>query len=181
MRLRRVQRKGTLLDAELPALERSLRTFLRRKLPSRAADHDDLVADTIARLWEMRNRRDDLREFPSDAVQLRALARVILRHRIADLFRNEARAWAERSAEDVDNVASNEPAQEAQLMIDRMLRIVTRILANGDPKDRELLRMRRGPMGASDRKRLERLRTRLSQAIEVELGVDAKRLLREGS
>jgi len=179
---------------QLPEVERLLRSQVRRRLPSRRWEHDDLVNDTLLALsewmrrherehqaWVAGPRRDEDRE------AFFGLARVILQRRLADRFRLNAREWHRRV--DVDEgalaqVPSGGPSAERTVLLRRMLEITVGVLATLKPEDRDLIAVvatGTGPLealGPRERQRLKRARRKLVDAIIAELGAPAAELLR---
>src|SRR5690349_568603 len=87
-------------ESELPVIQRELGKYLRWRLPAWSADHDDLLSNALLGLTEQIRRRASTLppswfqpsspENDADRSHLHKLALVILRRRIADLFRSRA-------------------------------------------------------------------------------------------
>jgi DNA-directed RNA polymerase specialized sigma24 family protein len=139
---------------------------LRRLLRSRyrlVPDHDDLIQDTLLDLQVYLRTRE--LDGPPDS--LRALAFTILKRRVMDRFREEAKSYA---AGVID--ASPEPTtQSAETVASyrQLLVAVLGLIARMDPADRDLLldeaagSDRQSAMSAATRQRLSRLRGQLRE------------------
>lgn len=167
------------IEALLPGLRTHLLAYLRRHLPQLEADHEDLVQETLAGVvgWA---RRGERRKLP--APEAKALATVILKRRVADLFRVQARQWALHQAIDPKETSPTGP-DARQLLLTRALRCAVAFLADADPEDRELVTLLVGesswnrPLTAGERKRLQRLRGRLRTYILEHLGDSVSEIL----
>ncbi len=185
-------------ERTLPALARALRESLRRRMPSLAQLHDDLVNDALLGLAErVRTQpalcpvswlRDEDPEDEVDREHLTRLAHAILRRRAADLFRKRAREWALRvdtgdaPAESLG--ASSEVSAERRDTAGKLLRVCVGVIAELSDEDRALLLQSAGVAGGEDRaltdrerQRLRRARQRLHDAVRERLGAEALELL----
>jgi hypothetical protein len=180
-------------ESALPALHASLRTHAGRRLPHFPDRAEDLASDAIAGLvrW-VRAHRDRVpaswlaaAQPPAEAVEeLRKLAFAFLRRRMADAARGRARESAlEQSPESAEGESrTEEPEREALLR--RMVAVCARVLEGSEAEELELVAVsigserRSGAFDSAERKRLQRLRLRLSEAIRDELGASAAALLR---
>jgi RNA polymerase sigma-70 factor (ECF subfamily) len=173
-----------------------LLAYLKRRLPALRTDHDDLVSDALFGLTETIRRQSSA--FPLDWFQdiapvneperthLHKLAMVILKRRIADLFRKRA-SLPSLSTIDVltHEVADpNTPKPERSILLTAMLEITLSVLDKMHPEDRDLVAIVsnrtgvRKKLNARERQRLHRVRQRLNGEIARRLGADAKELLR---
>lgn len=181
---------------ELPAIRKELGAYLSRHLPGLRADHDDLVNDTLLALT--REMRDHSSAFPGSWFQpgppsneaershLHKLTMVILKRRIADLFRGRAPlSNLFVTGEHHPDVADPDvPTPERRVLLARMLGVTLSVLSGMQPEDRDLIAFIAGEAGvrkaldARERQRLHRLRTKLKDEIVRRLGADAADLLR---
>jgi DNA-directed RNA polymerase specialized sigma24 family protein len=177
----------------LPFIEAELRSDLARRSPRNRQDHDDLVNETLLQLsrWLERHPFQESltapRNHDDDAGELVALARVILRRRVADRHRMDAREWSRRvsaAAAERANVAPRARGPERELLLRQMLEITIGVLANLSSSDRDLIAIAgaagraASAMSPRDRQRLARARRRIRDAILRELGESVSRLLR---
>ena len=182
-------------EEELPAIARELRNFLVHRCPSLQGEHDDLVSDTLLALTQwMRRHETEPAETRPDCVtenerpSIHALAIVILKRRLADLFRLRSREWGRRVSIDASmlaSVPSRAVSVERALLLRRMLDITVGVLATLDSEDRDLLACatatlaRCRAMTPRERQRLWRARRKIAASIIAELGQPAADLLRE--
>lgn len=180
--------------AELPNIERELRKHLFHRLPSRRDTHDDLVNETLLAVseWMRTHGSPGLSSEPNPSIDderhaLMAFSKVVLKRRIADQFRLDAREWTRRldmDSNQLAGVAQEAPAIEHDVLIRRMLEITIAVLAKMPREDRDLIAFTAGgaegarALTARERQRLRRARVRISKAIVAELGSSAANLLR---
>lgn len=145
-----------------PQLEQFLRTRYRL-----VRDHDDLVQQTLSDLFRYLLNRN-ASETPPD--ELRALAFSILKRRVSDRFREEARNFALRSCHPGDH-ESLAPSTETVASYRELLTTVLGFIAEMNENDRSLLlneaigSERALAMPAAERQRLSRLRGQLRQLL----------------
>jgi DNA-directed RNA polymerase specialized sigma24 family protein len=183
-------------ELELPVIRNELGAYLSRRLSAWRADHDDLVSDTLLALT--REIRDRSSAYPGSWFQpkppaneaershLHKLAMVILKRRIADLFRKRA-PFSNMfvTGEQHPDVADPDvPTPERKVLLARMLEVTLSVLSGMQPADRDLIAFVAGEAGlrkaldARERQRLHRLRAKLRAEILRCLGADAADLLR---
>ena len=188
---------GPWWESELPAIRHELAHYLNRRLPAWIADHDDLLNDTLLSLT--RELRVHSSAYPNswfeavppsnddDRLYLRRLTTVILKRRIADLFRKrtpqaEVLVTGESPLEVAD---SKQPSAERRILLARLLQVTNDVLATMTPADRDLIALiatndrLRGSLDARERQRLHRLRSTLRNEIVRRLGNDVNDLLRD--
>ena len=182
-------------QAELPEIEGELRSYVAHRLPSRRGEHDDLVNATLLSLseWLRRHKGKPLATtvHPSgdgERRALSALAKVILKRRIADRFRLDSREWRRR-VDLGDDILANFPAETAPIertvLHRQMLEITIGVLATMTTEDRDLIAFGTAARGGEralnprERQRLRRARRRIADAIVGELGETAAVLLRD--
>jgi hypothetical protein len=183
-------------EAQLPAIERRMREFLGRRLPTLRQQHDDLVNESLAAMTERVKREPTLHprswyvpEGPVDEAErayLDRLAMAILRRRIADMFRQRARHWGDRDDDSaIDLAVAGDPSPDRAATLARMLRICVATLAEMSDEDRELITAQSNRDAGSvaraltdrERQRLRRARARLTEAIRDRMGADVDDLL----
>jgi len=184
-------------ESELPVIGKDLGAYVRRRLPAWREDHDDLVSDTLLALThEIRNHPS---AFPGSWFQpgpptneaershLHKFAMVVLKRRIADLFRKRARLSNVLVANDQyrDLADTGAPSPERKVLLATMLEVTLSVLSGMLPADRDLIAFVAGETGlraalnARDRQRLHRLRMKLKDEIMRRLGTHAADLLRD--
>ena len=182
-------------ESQLPELRKQLDFYIRKRLPARPADHEDLVSETFLSLCQQIRRRPEA--FPkswfqpvepasdTDRGYLQQLLIVILRRRIADLFRAETRTWS-ISQQNSEEMVEPRLDSETQTLFANMLTIVLHVLVDLTESDRDILALVSGTGGAfertlrpRDRQRLKRLRAKLAQEIKRRLGFEVSDLLTE--
>jgi DNA-directed RNA polymerase specialized sigma24 family protein len=171
------------------------RAFLRRKFARLAHIHEDLISEALlgvaTHLGEARPPgapsgwfgTDDPPE--EDQARFRALCFAILSRRVNDHFRSKVSRWLERShqlAEEQD-VPSPHPEPDAALDLRRAVSgVLSAIdaLSRGDQLllERAIFSDSLGPMVPSDRQRLHRLRSRLTERLTTRLGTNPLELIR---
>ena len=184
-------------ESELPVIGKDLGAYVRRRLPAWREDHEDLVSDTLLALTrEIRNHPS---AFPGSWFQprppaneaershLHKFAMVVLKRRIADLFRKRAplsKVLVDgEQYRDVADPGASTP--ERKVLLARMLEVTLSVLSGMPPADRDLIAFIAGETGlrealdARDRQRLHRLRMKLRDEIMRRLGTDAANLLRD--
>lgn len=183
-------------EQELSTILSEQRVYLLRHLYAFRADHDDLLNEmALALIWQIRNRpsafpaswfQPDAPENEAERSRLHKLARVILRRRIADLFRKRAKfpnvfASGEGGREVAD---PNAPSPERQALLAKLLEVTRAILDEISPGDRDLIAFLssdagvRDGLSARERQRLHRVRRKLKGEIIRRLGADVAELLR---
>jgi DNA-directed RNA polymerase specialized sigma24 family protein len=184
-------------ESELPVIRKELAGYLGRRLPGWRTDHDDLINDTLLALTrEIRNHssgfpaswaRPELPESEDERSHLHRFTMVILKRRIADLFRKRAPLLNRvLTSEDAPDIADpNAVRPERKVLLARMLEVTLSVLAETQPADRDLIAFVSGEAGlrktlnANERQRLHRLRMRLREEILGRLGANAADLLRD--
>lgn len=175
---------GQLVDE----LREMLRSYGRHRFPALREEVDDLVAQTLADVWQYREE-GSMQEGSEPDAAWRKLAHTVFRRRAADLFRRKARqdVLSLEDLPDADRPDNSAPERSRSLLYQRMLRICLRQLAEASSEDRLLLTRATGTaegrpgvaaMSARERQRLRRLRQALAEAIRRDLGEDARQLLR---
>jgi hypothetical protein len=183
-------------EFELPLIRKKLDEYLSRRLRAWAEDREDLVSETLLSLT--REIRGHPSAFPrswfkpttpseeSERSHLHKLAMVVLKRRIADLFRKRAPSLnllgfgEQRHAP----VASEASTPERKVLLARMLEITITALSRMPIDDRDLIGFTVGERGvrkalnARERQRLHRLRLKLRHEIARHLGEEAADLLR---
>lgn len=183
-------------ETQLPQLSAEMRNYLGKRVPTMKGEHDDLVNEALSDLASVIQRRPSM--FPGswsasgppreeEQAHLRRLAMRILRRRVSDLFREQARRWARST--DVENLLNvsdpHAPTAERRLMLANALRITLGVLANWSLPDRELFSM--GSIGpnrrikaltARERHRIRKLREELRAEIVSALGASVTEILR---
>ena len=152
--------------------------YVRRHLPHRPADHEDLVQEALIGAAHWASRSGDV---PTEVA--RRVTMAILKRRIADYHRANAREWSQGSEEPT----SLGPVDPRQIVIARALRATVGFLADADDDDRRLVSLLVGsapapsfdPLSARDRKRLQRLRSRLREHLLETLGDSLKEILED--
>lgn len=183
-------------EQELPAIRREQSVYLSARLRAFSADHDDLINEALWALTERLRGRPAAfpvswfrREPPEDERErshLHKLAMVILKRRVADLFRKRARhpvmfTLGEHRQDFADPGA---PSPERRILCARVLEITRSVLEEAKCEDRDLIALvsadagLRARLDARERKRLQRIRERLRAEIARHLGDDVMTLLR---
>jgi DNA-directed RNA polymerase specialized sigma24 family protein len=176
--MERVEKAGW--EKNLPDVDARLRGFLQRHIPLLGSHHDDLVNDTFEGLVLWLRDKPDIAE-----KDLLPIATVILKRRIADLFRKRlARLGNDSPADDSAVDRGAEVREDIEQTTD--MRIISRAtleLIDALPKsDADLLMLRTtGPLNGRDRQRLRRVRQHLSRALEKRLGITVEEILRRGA
>lgn len=167
---------GGLADSSARVLTPALRQFLRSRFRL-VSDHEDLVQQTLSDLHRFLLTRLPKRPYAED--ETRALAFSILKRRVADRFRNEARSFAALELGRARNELSLEPSAETVAGYRELLGTVLNFIAEMDGADRQLLLSealgtdRSGSLPPADRQRLSRLRERLRKRL-AGLGVSSE-------
>jgi hypothetical protein len=178
---------------ELPAVESELKAWLLNRLPHRMADHDDLVNETLLCVsqWITKHRNAPEGWFTGQVSKKERnsfyrLAKVILRRRIADLYRLDIRGWGQLMRAEklqMDDLPSKGASAEHRILLRRMLKITAGVLATLKPEDRDLIAISSigssgaHALGARERQRLRRARKKIARAIIAELGESVSELL----
>jgi DNA-directed RNA polymerase specialized sigma24 family protein len=193
----KITRRTPWWESELPAIRKELQAYLASHLPRWRSDHDDLINDTLLALTrELRNHSSafpaswatpDLPEDEAERSHLHKLTIVILKRRVADLFRKRSRFLhhfvSDENAAEVANPETGPP--ERKVLLARMVEVTLSVLATMQPEDRDLFAFASGEAGvrkrldANERQRLHRLRTKLREEILGRLGASAADLLRD--
>jgi DNA-directed RNA polymerase specialized sigma24 family protein len=183
-------------ESELPVIRKELTAYLGRHLPGWRSDHDDLINDTLFALTrEIRNHssgfptswaRPETPESEEERSHLHRFTMVILKRRIADLFRKRApllnRVVSSEGAPDIADPDAVRP--ERRVLLARMLEVTLSVLAKMQPADRDLIAFVTGEadlpkaLDANERQRLHRLRMKLREEILGRLGDSAADLLK---
>lgn len=181
--------------SELVAIRAEHDTFLRRRLPALRADHDDLLNDTsLALIKHIPSHstvfpaswfEEGVPENEADRLRLRKLAMVILKRRIADLFRKRLSFQSVAIDDFRENMADPRPTDpERRILISKMLEVMQSILDEMAPMDRDLIALvyeeagfRMG-LNPRERQRLHRIRQKLKEEMRRRLGADIADLLR---
>ena len=156
-----------------------LRQFLRRRYRLLASEHDDLVQQTLEGFLRFVSARAD-RAPPAE--EWPAIARTILKRRIADRFRDSA-LHAAVAIEDLDDNAQELVDQGADVddvvRYRRLLSAVAVLISEMNSADQALLLDEVAPtsappvaMSSTDRKRLSRLRESLRERLRLKFGVE---------
>lgn len=169
---------------------------MRAHVPALRNDHDDIVGEALLSLTRaIRNRPE---AFPAswleintptseaERAHLHKLASVIVKRRIADLFRRRASfgELVEMPEQLPDILAAKRPSPERTVLLARLLETTLSVLGELSEADRDLIAMSAGmswdsgPVDARDRQRLHRARARIRTEIERRLGASAVELLR---
>jgi RNA polymerase sigma-70 factor (ECF subfamily) len=183
-------------EAELPEIRRELLSYLRRHLPALTSEHDDLLNDTFLALTKQIQQksaslpqswfRHSTPTNESESSHLHKLATVILKRRIADLFRKRASHPTFFPIEDIQHeIPDPHPqASDRGIILSKMLEVVLNVLDEMPSEDRDLVAfvsrnigLRQG-LNARDRQRLHRVRNKLKDEIARHLGAEAVELLR---
>lgn len=183
-------------ETELPAVRNGLIAYLRRHLPALKSEHDDLLSDTFLALTKQIQKRSKSlppswfqQSVPADESEhshLHKLAIVILKRRIADLFRKRASHPIFFPIEQVEHELPDPHTEvsERSLILSKMLQVTLKVLDQMPSEDRDLVAfvsrnigLRLG-LNARDRQRLHRVRNKLKDEIAQHLGAEAVELLR---
>lgn len=157
---------GKLAEAAALDIAPQLKKFLRthyRLVP----DHDDLVQQTLANLFRYLLNRSGFETSPDE---LRALAFAILKRRISDRFREDAKRFALQNSSN-SGQESFAPSTETVAGYRELLATVLGFIAEMDEDNRSLLlneavgSERTQAMPPAERKRLSRLREQLRQLL----------------
>ena len=169
--------------ADFQRLQRTLSTYSRARYSIFGSLVEDLVATTIADLWEYVHNNPRT-AFSSE--DLDRIAFTLLRRRAVDLFRDPATKsmLALEKVEESDEVVDEH--SEKRLLMKDVLQITMREIQKLSREERNLLAIASGlsatqheAMSQRDRQRLHRLRSRLATAIRSSLGEDVANLIRE--
>lgn len=184
-------------ESELPVIRKELAAYLGRHLPGWRTDHDDLINDTLLALTrEIRKHcpgfpaswaRPERPESEDERSRLHRFTMVILKRRVADLFRKRAPLLNRvLTSEDVSEIADPDAERpERKVLLARMLEVTLSVLAKVQPADRDLIAFVTGEAGlpkaldANERQRLHRLRMKLREEILGRLGANAADLLKD--
>ena len=153
---------GGLTEADARALEPQLRKFLRARYRL-VSDHDDLIQQVLGDLHLYLVKGALVARSIDD---MTALAFTILKRRIIDRFREEAKhfAYVTKTYATSETVA---PSAETVVTYKELLATVMNFMASMNESDRTLLFItttgteRTAPMTPAERQRLSRLRAQL--------------------
>ena len=182
-------------QSELATVRENQIAYLRRHLPALREDHDDLVGDTLLALT--RQISEDPSNYPSkwfgaggprnkdEKLYLYKLAMVILKRRIADLFRKRHREsqYATDADGDMENVVdTHAKPPDGKILLAKLLKVTLSILDELPVEDRDLIALTTDKrvhqaLNPRDRKRLERIRKKLRNEISRRLGADVQDIL----
>ena len=147
--------------------------FLARSYSSLRNIHADLMQQSAEDLIRYAREKSW-----ADIADWRALGFRILHRRIADNFRNQARAWSFEPIS--DEIQASDPGSDPELVAhySAQLQKLVFLITGMDDKDRHLLLAEilddeprpPGPLSVSQRKRISRLRGRLRDAVEGPAG-----------
>lgn len=168
---------GFPIDEFLPELREMGLAYVRRHLPDRPAEHEDLVHEALLGVSEW--TRGMPRVSREDA---RRVTMAILKRRVADLFRDQTRRWAQQD----DERAAATTLDPREVLISRAVRATVGFLADASKEDRMLVsllladgvRAEARPLTDAERKRLERLRHRLRAHLLETLGDSLSEILK---
>ena len=179
-------------EAQLPVIRSELAAYLARRLPAWRADHDDLLNDSLlAVAHQIRLHPLDFPESwfcfgqpanEEEKSRLHKLSMVILKRRIADVFRKRA-TLLKLHGQLNDEAKFPQPSAERRVLFARMLEITLSVLSRIPAEDRDLLVLVAGPqaprkvLDENERQRLHRLRTKLRDEIAIQLGADSYDIL----
>lgn len=151
----------------------ALRSFLRRHYRLLANEHDDLLQQTLADLFE--STRRTRAPLPDD--ELNALAYSILKRRIVDRFRRETRSVVENIDPAVVPEPHDEGTFDVRMHYRRLLRAVLLLVNELSPEQQALLLDEAPPVragrarSAAQRQQLRRLRESLRMRLVNEYGI----------
>lgn len=185
-------------ESQLPILSREFYNYVRKRLPTLVAEHDDLVNEALSDLSVQIGRHSGA--FPAtwlqseapgetDRARLKRLGLTILRRRIADMFRNQAKEWSQ--SRDIENYPDFRdfriaPAEKG-VMLAKALRVTLDVLARWPLNDRNLFGLlpeaesHPGAFTPRERHRIRKLREKLRSEIVRQVGSSVKELLRDES
>jgi DNA-directed RNA polymerase specialized sigma24 family protein len=170
-------------NAALQVLGPRLRRYLAYHHFALREQHEDLVqaalADTLAYLNAL----------PAPGVEdedeVARIGFTILKRRVADAFRDNAKQWALKQSGDPDEPTTDDATES--LDYKRTLRTVIELMATLEPRERDLiagaaLGQRLGrPHSDAERKALSRARASLKAKLWTRHRIDLDRFLNEGS
>ena len=182
-------------QSQLVIIREKQTAYLRQHLPVIRADHEDLVGDTVLALT--RQILDNPSEYPlswfepagpkeeTERAYLYKLATVILKRRIADLFRKRQREmrYVSNDEDPSQNVVDpNTEPPDRKILLVRLLKVTSLVLDEMPVEDRDLIafvanKEVRKAVNPRDRKRLERIRKKLRDEISRRLGANVQDLL----
>ena len=199
-------------QGELLVIQTKHARYLRNRLPALRAYHDDLIGDTTVALT--RQIQTKAPEFPAswfeskpptneaERSHLHKLAMVILKRRVADLFRKQSKQIASYTS--IDDVATQKLAQSTaeysyrKILLLQLIEITFSVLDEMPVEDRDLVALIsrdrnfrkalndretghsyfRKTLNDRERQRLRRIRKKLRQEISRRLGADVADFLR---
>jgi DNA-directed RNA polymerase specialized sigma24 family protein len=184
-------------ESQLPTVRGQLASFIRKRLPTRHDDHDDLINETFLSFCKQIQRhpvafpeawfRAKEPENDRDKLYLQQFLTIILRRRIADLFRKETRTWITSWDDSLDDPANDlELNSERQVLFAAMLATIVKTFADLSESEREVLALVSGSSGtfektlhARERQRLRRVRAKLAAKMKKRFGSKVSELLKE--
>ncbi|MEA2203246.1 MAG: hypothetical protein QOE77_22 [Blastocatellia bacterium] len=195
MTLNKISEETPWWKSELLNIRDKHRVYLRRHLPALRSDHDDLMSDTLLGLITYIESRPNALppswfkpSSPTDETErerLYKLAMLILKRRVADLFRQRS---SQQTFLPIDEPAHEVPDShvppDRQILLERLLEVTGALLDEMTPKDRDLVALLSKELGfrkslnPRERKRLQRLRKRLKDEVTRRLGLQVAELLR---
>jgi DNA-directed RNA polymerase specialized sigma24 family protein len=160
-------------EAEAASVLQYLDGLARRRWPTLAHLHRDLVADAMADLVAWADPLDDA-PAPFD---LRRVATTILKRRVADHFRDRVAIHA--ATAHVENLPADAVVPSQRLFAGEVLRATLAFLASLTKQERESLTEPPDRSTPSERKQRQRLRERLREHLRDRLGADVDPLWKE--
>jgi hypothetical protein len=168
--------------------------YLRRHLPALREDHEDLMSDTLVALsTHVSEHAHDLPASWFETISpankeershFYKLGMLILKRRIADLFRRRSSRPLFAIEEAAVNVVDPQPIPDRKIMIRKLLEVTSSLLDEMRTEDRDLVALVsrepgfRQKLTPRERKRLQRVREKLRTRIAEQLGDNVAELLR---
>jgi hypothetical protein len=163
-----MQKKSEFSSDELSAALGEWRRWLKANFGYLRSEHEDIIQDAAADL-QISIKREQV----TDRVHIRALGLAILRRRAVDRYRSQiSRAITDRKLKDKSRAVFSEDASDTvhyQQLLQRTLLFLTKqSFSDRSLLVREVLgKSTPTSLSASDRQRLHRLRTRLSEFLKL--------------
>lgn len=152
-------------DQTFHRLSTYLLAYVANRFRNQVRDPEDIVQATLVDLQQWAAGRNNVGED-----ELRAVATTICKRRIADYFRSLIPPAAEAL---LKTIPSGAATPEEEILVRRALRICLREAAKlSETEARLILGHTRSPMKPADRQRRKRLRNRLREVVQNEIGVD---------
>jgi DNA-directed RNA polymerase specialized sigma24 family protein len=170
------------LDAIAQALGPRLGRYLSYHHFSLRDQHDDLVQTTLA---DTLKYLDAAPVSTVDEDEVARIAFTILKRRVADAFRDNARQWALQQSAEPDEESAHDTA--ASVDFRRVLQAVIELMATLDPAERDLISQAAlgtqlgRPRSDAERKALSRARASLKSKLWSRHRIDLDRFLEEPS